>query len=110
MKTHKLTIKWKIFDCYNENQAKKMFEKLKNEKIKINVFDTETSTFFSAYLTDITLEKLDEFEIIIENLQNISRRKKNEIYWILQIRDQQKQKVTTWIIQNIIDEVLKLDN
>jgi hypothetical protein len=57
-----------------------MFEKLKNEKIKINVFDTETSTFFSAYLTDITLEKLDEFEIIIENLQNISRRKKNEIY------------------------------
>lgn len=109
MKTHKLTIKWKIFNCYTTEQAKKIFEKLIKEEIKIKLHDPIQNIFISAYLTEISLEKLDELEQLIEN-SNLPKRKKDEVYYILKKRDEEHKKTNETIIQNIIDEILKIDN
>lgn len=108
MKTHKLTVKWKIFDAYTTEQAKKMFQKISVAEIKMKIKDPEKFIFITAYLTDISLEQMDDIESIIENT-DLPRRKKNEIYYILKKRDDDRQRITEGIIQNVIDEVIKLD-
>lgn len=79
------------------------------ENIKIKIFDCNTNTFITAYLTDISLEKLDDFEKIIENTE-LTRHKKNEVYYFLKNREEQRQRINEKIIQEIIDRVIELDN
>jgi mevalonate kinase len=109
-KTHKLTIKGKIFTIFTELEAKKMFDRLiQNEPVKIKILDTEKLIYIYPYVTDIQLLKLDDLEFIIENTY-IPRHQKNEVYNILSKRKEEEKRINDQIIQNIIDEIMKLDN
>lgn len=108
MKTHKISIKWKLFRILNEEQAKSIFNVLIKSEVKVKLHDPLENIFIYSYLTDVVLEKLNDLEKIIENT-NLTNKQKQEIYYIVKRREDEQKKTTDGVIQNIIDEVLKLD-
>jgi hypothetical protein len=109
MKTHKILIKNKLFLTLNEAETNIFMNKLITSEVRVKIFDKQKNIFINPYTNEISLLPLDDIEKILENT-DLCNRQKNYIYNLLKSREEDRQRINSDIIQNIIDEVLKLDN
>ena len=109
MKTHKILIKNKLFLTLNEAETNSFMSKLMTSEIRIKIYDKQKNIFINPYTNEVSLLPLDDIEKILENT-DLSNKQKNYIYNLLKSREEDRQRVNSNILQNIIDEVIKLDN